>query len=170
MTEDGNLTGPVATERALIDTGSTDTTIHPDLVKDLSLRQVGISVGEDAMTDKREPVPNYRICLTIPKLEAQWGESGDLYAPERAPDLYAPPPFRVIIGTDILQTCRFTYNDPQGGSPWLGRDRTSITLLPSGPGSRRTYGRAHLASARAGFFIYGQSATARSLGFRGINS
>ncbi len=114
VTEDGKLTGPVATERALIDTGSTDTTIHPDLVTDLSLRQVGISVGEDAMTDKREPVPNYRICLTIPKLEAQWGESGDLYAPERAPDLYAPPPFRVIIGTDILQTCRFTYNNPPG--------------------------------------------------------
>jgi hypothetical protein len=85
VTEDKKLTGPVATERALIDTGSTDTTIHPDLVRELSLKQVGNSVGEDPMTDKREPVPNYHICLTIPKLEAQWG---DLYAPVRAPDLY----------------------------------------------------------------------------------
>ena len=38
------------------------------------------------MTDKREPVPNYRICLTIPKrLQAQWGESGDLYEPRACP-------------------------------------------------------------------------------------
>jgi hypothetical protein len=114
VTEDGKLMGSVATERALIDTGSTDTTIHPDLVTDLTLRPVGTAVGEDAMTGEHEPVPNYRICLTIPRLEAQWGEAGDLYAPERAPNLHGAPPFRVIIGTDILQTCRFTYNDPPG--------------------------------------------------------
>lgn len=50
VTEDGKLMGSVATERALIDTGSTDTTIHPDLVTDLTLRPVGTAVGEDAMT------------------------------------------------------------------------------------------------------------------------
>jgi hypothetical protein len=111
---DGKPSSPVMPERALIDTGSTDTTIHSDLVRDLSLKQVGFSEGEDGTTGKLEPVPNYRICLTIPKLEAQWGDQGDLYAPERAPGLYEPPPFRVIIGTDILRTCRFTYNDPPG--------------------------------------------------------
>jgi hypothetical protein len=121
VTDDGKPSGPVVSERAVIDTGSTDTTIDPGVIMDLSLTQVGITTAQDGLTDKREVAPVYRICLTIPQLERQWGDQGDLYAPARTVDLpmpegapYKPPSFRVLIGTDLLQSCRFTYNDPPG--------------------------------------------------------
>lgn len=84
-----------------------------------SLTQVGTTTAIDGLTDTRVDAANYRVCVTIPRLGKQWGESGDLYAPVRSLALpkppgapYDPPSFRVAIGNDTLRSCVFTYNDP----------------------------------------------------------
>jgi len=118
VTDDGKPLGPVLSEQAMIDSGSSDTVIDPGVVTDLSLTQVGITTAVDGQTGTRVDAATYRVCLTIPRLGRQWG---DLYAPVRSlalpkpPDApYDPPSFRVAIGTDILRSCVFTYNDPPG--------------------------------------------------------
>ena len=89
------------------------------------------------MTDKREPVPRLaHLPLTIPKLRGTVGRVRATCTHPSVPRTCTrPPPFRVIIGTDILQTCRFCtlQRSPRVVRPWLGRDRTSPTLLRQQP-------------------------------------
>lgn len=111
----GEASGPSRIEKALLDTGATDSAIHPALIRDLALRQLDLgqgpvfALGADVMTERTEPEPVYHVRLTIADL-GEW----DPYVNRRDfPDRFSRL-FRVIIGTDILQTCRFTYNDPAG--------------------------------------------------------
>lgn len=103
LTED-EVSTPPSSENAMIDTGATSSAIHPSLADDLGLRQVGHESGDDS----REPVPLYRVRVTISVIGAEWG----LYVIGREYD--HPRLFRVIIGTDILKDCGFTFNGPGG--------------------------------------------------------
>ncbi len=113
LTEDEVSTLP-SSENAMIDTGATSSAIHPSLADDLGLRQVGHESGDDS----REPVLLYRVRVTISAIGAEWG----LYVIGREYD--HPQLFRVIIGTDILKDCGFTFNGPGG------RGRFGLTYFP----------------------------------------
>jgi len=93
-------------EDAMIDTGATTTAVHPSLARDLDLEQVGRELGGDAEEDHPTYVPLYRVRITISAIEGEW----DLLALGR--DYPYPHLFRVIIGNDILKSCRFTFDGP----------------------------------------------------------
>ncbi len=101
--KDGVLTPP-SSEKAMIDTGATSSAVHPSLAGELGLQQVGNESGDDS----DESVLLYRMRVTIPKIGGEW----DLYVIGR--EYGHPQLFRVIIGTDILKDCAFTFNGPKG--------------------------------------------------------
>ncbi len=105
---------PPSSEKAMIDTGATSSAIHLSLSDDLGLRQVGHEYGGDS----REPVSLYRVRVTISVIGAEWS----LYVIGR--EYNHPQLFRVIIGTDILKDCGFTFNGPGD------RGRFGLTYFP----------------------------------------
>lgn len=113
LTED-EVSTPSSSEKAMIDTGATSSAIHPSLADDLGLRQVGHEYGDDS----REPVSLYRVRVTISVIGGEW----DLYVIGREYD--HPQLFRVIVGTDVLKNCGFTFNGPGG------RGRFGLTYFP----------------------------------------
>jgi predicted aspartyl protease len=114
LTED-EVSIPPSSEKAMIDTGATSSAIHPSLADDLGLRQVGHEFGNDS----REPASLYRVRVTISVIGGEW----DLYVIGREYDPHHL--FRVIIGTDILKDCGFTFNGPGG------RGRFGLAYFPS---------------------------------------
>ena len=123
VTDDGKPLGPVLSEQAMIDSGSSDTVIDPGVVTNLSLTQVGITTAVDGQTGTRVDAATYRVCLTIPRLGRQWG---DLYAPVRS--LALPKPSDVPMTprpsvspsgpTSCGRACSPT-TTRQGGSCWI---------------------------------------------------
>ena len=97
---------PSRSEDAMIDTGATTTAVHPSLARELDLEQVGRELGGDAQEDHLMYVPLYRVRITISVIEGEW----DLPAMGR--DYPYPHLFRIIIGNDILKSCRFTFDGP----------------------------------------------------------
>ena len=113
---ESSISGPSREERALIDTGSTDTVVHPQLAKDLGLQATDYEEkAYDVDKGQEVPSPIYHVCLTISARNGDvwtYAEWSDLYVAER-PNPYSHL-FRLIIGNDILQSCRFTYDGPAG--------------------------------------------------------
>jgi|HubBroStandDraft_3_1064219.scaffolds.fasta_scaffold04439_5 hypothetical protein len=110
----GEVSGPSRIEKALMDTGATDSAIHPALIRDLALRQLDLgqgpvsALGADVMTEQTKPEPVYHVRLTIADI-GEW----DPYVNRRDfPERFCRL-FRVIIGTDILQACRFRVQRPR---------------------------------------------------------
>jgi hypothetical protein len=103
LTPDGEVSGPSMTERALIDTGASTSAVHPSLVRDLDLQ----ATGRERTARKDQPNPLYQAHIAIARIDAEW----TLPVVDRGDFGYGNL-FRVIIGTDILQECRFVYNDP----------------------------------------------------------
>lgn len=114
LTEDEVWTHP-SSEQAMIDTGATSSAIHPSLADALSLRQVGHESGDDS----RDRVPLYRVRVTISVIGGVWENLNVIGREYDHPEL-----FRVIIGTDILKDCGFTFNGPGG------RGRFGLTYFP----------------------------------------
>jgi hypothetical protein len=94
----------------MIDTGSTSTAVHPSLVRDLDLQQEGREEGSGSEPEESSVrwVPLYHVRITINRLEAV--TSWDPFAIESEYDY--PKLFRVIIGRDIFNSCRFTFDVP----------------------------------------------------------
>jgi hypothetical protein len=99
---------PSKSEYAMLDTGSTTTVIHPSLINDLKLKQVGQELGGDAETEHIVSVPLYQARITINAIKGGWS----LLAMGRSYPY--PHLFRVIIGNDILRFCRFALDGPAG--------------------------------------------------------
>jgi hypothetical protein len=104
--------GPAQDEQAMIDTGATTSAIHPDLSEGLGVdavsREEGMASGDE--TPVEVPVFHVAIAITSPAgdIRAEWRPNA-VELPLPYPDL-----FRVIIGTDILAGCQFTYNGTAG--------------------------------------------------------
>jgi hypothetical protein len=94
----------------MIDTGATITTVHPSVADELRLTRRGSE--RDAMGSQEEPAALYPVRMTM--IGARWDllVAGRRYDPDPDRDREVAKLFKVTIGTDILQSCRFTYNDP----------------------------------------------------------
>lgn len=116
VTEDGEVFGSPWSGKAMIDTGANISAVYSPLVKELQLLPRGSQIdvtGSQSQGDAAEcqtkPAPLYLARITV------LGRRSDLRMVDRGDfDPVAAELFKVIIGTDILQVCRFTYNNPPG--------------------------------------------------------
>ena len=107
VTEDGEVFGSPWTGKAMIDTGANRSAVYSPLVQELHLLRRGSQ--NDATGAQKEPAPLYLARITLLDRRA------DLRMVARADfDPVTAQLFEVIIGTDLLQFCRFRYNDPRG--------------------------------------------------------
>lgn len=106
VTEDGIASGAPLQREALIDTGATTSAVDPGLRTALDLEQSEYSErGSGGMPGEEETQlrPLYRVRITLG--EKAW----DVPVIERKVGDH------VVIGCDILQHCRFTYDGLDGG-------------------------------------------------------
>jgi hypothetical protein len=109
-TQDGGAYGAVWSGKAMIDTGATITTVHPSVADELRLTPRGSE--RDAMGSQKEPAALYLVRMTMIGARCDLLVAGRRYDPDPDRDRGIAKLFKVTIGTDILQSCRFTYNDP----------------------------------------------------------
>ncbi len=105
VTEDGIVSGDLLEREALIDTGATTTAVDPGLRAALGLEESGYSErgsGGAPGEEEEQLRPLYRLRITIG--EEEW----DVPVIERTTG------FDVLIGCDILQRYRFTYDGLKG--------------------------------------------------------
>ena len=116
VTEDGKVFGSPWRGKAMIDTGANTSAVYSSLAKELHLLRRGSKIdvtgsqnqGDDA-EHQTKPAPLYLARITV------LGRRADLRMVDRGDfDPVSAELFKVIIGTDMLQFCRFTYNDPPG--------------------------------------------------------
>lgn len=119
VNEAGVVSGRLVTVDALIDTGASNTAIHPDLRKELGLTPTDRrELGQGGLPGEEEGkyVPLYRARITIDDTGVAW----DPYVVVRP-----LPWYPVAIGTDILMRYRFTYDAPgvyEGRAGWFFLD------------------------------------------------
>lgn len=119
VSEAGIVSGRLATVGALIDTGASNTAVHPDLLKELGLVPSDRrEFGQGGLPEEQEAkyVPLYRARILIGDTGVGW----DPYVVVRQWDLRVAvrrQSYQVLIGADILLTCRFTYHGP--GEGWF---------------------------------------------------
>ena len=107
VTKDGEVFGSPWSGKAMIDTGANRSAVYSPLVRDLHL--LGKGSQSDATGAQAEPAPLYLARITL------LDRTADLRMVDRADfDPVTAQLFEVIIGTDLLQSCRFSYNDPRG--------------------------------------------------------
>lgn len=116
VTEDGEVYGSSWSGKAMIDTGANTSAVYSPLIQELHLLPGGSLIdvtGSQSQGDAAEcqtkPAPLYLARITV------LGRGADLRMVDRGDfDPVLAELFKVIIGTDILQDYRFTYNDPPG--------------------------------------------------------
>ena len=107
VTEDGEVFGSPWSGKAMIDTGANTSAIYSPPIQDLHLLSSGSQSDVTGCQTKSAPLYLARITIL--------GRRTDLRMVDRADfDPVLAELFKVIIGTDILKACRFTYNDPPG--------------------------------------------------------
>ena len=132
VTEDGEVFGSPWSGKAMIDTGANTSAVYSPLVQELHLLPRGSQsdvTGSQSQGDTAEcqakPAPLYLARITV------LGRRADLRMVDRADfDPVLAELFKVIIGTDILQACRFTYNDPPG--KFTLEYHPTLTFMPGG--------------------------------------
>jgi hypothetical protein len=107
ITEDGEAYRPSWSGNATIDTGANVSAVHSSVAD--QLRLVPRGKESDAMGSQPEPAALYLARVTIDEVTRC-----DLPVVGRDYDPDLLKLFGVLIGTDILQSCRFAYNDPPG--------------------------------------------------------
>jgi hypothetical protein len=118
---DGTVWGNSVQKDALIDTGATTTSVPPSLRNELDLFQSGFSeyrVGGQPGEETLEAVPLYWARITFDAARGWWR---DIAVSDRG----LPPEYdqlcQVLIGVDVLQAYRFTFDGP-GERLYLDRD------------------------------------------------
>jgi hypothetical protein len=107
ITEDGQAYGRSWSGNAMIDTWANVSAVHSSVAGQLHLALRGRE--RDATESQLEPAALYMARVTI-----DGGARCDLPVVHRDYDPDLLELFGVLIGTDILQSCRFAYNDPPG--------------------------------------------------------
>ena len=103
--KDGEVYGSSWSGKAMIDTGANTSAAYSPLVKELHFLPRGSQIDVTGSQSQGD--------ATV------LGRRSDLRMVDRGDfDPVAAELFKVIIGTDILQVCRFTYRPPQASSPW----------------------------------------------------
>ena len=111
-TQDGEPYGPVWSGKAMIDTGANITAVHLFVANELHLAARGSE--SDATGTQEERAALYLARVTMIGIRCDLLVLGRRYDPDPDRDRETAKLFKVTIGTDILQSCRFTYNDPAG--------------------------------------------------------